>query len=345
MKSITPRLIALASALVFTCAHAQQTSTQASDSAANNSGLAQSVNMGGGHSSTTSLVFPSLIPGNVVSTGCMTSGVVTGAVGWNLAGGSAPVQLWSKECALPGDLKLLLDTCNYLAYKLRLDAHLLSVGVDLKAHWVRQRTGPQTYEEMVEAKYKDLSPEECLLLKNPPTAGAVPAAPVAVVTPPPAAPVAPAVVPMPAPTTATVIPVPITTVNNVERKVLSLASMSLFDTASARLKPAGERALTKALSGIDPANTKILKVEGRTDDRGADEYNRALSLARANTVAAKLRALGFTVLEVIGHGKGNPVIEGTDEGSRALNRSVTITLESVQVSQTSVTQTRAVASD
>jgi peptidoglycan-associated lipoprotein len=68
-------------------------------------------------------------------------------------------------------------------------------------------------------------------------------------------------------------------------------------------------------------NSRIL-VEGNCDERGTEEYNQALGENRALAVREYLTQLGISPsrIDVISYGELRPVVEGSDESSRAQNR-------------------------
>lgn len=67
-----------------------------------------------------------------------------------------------------------------------------------------------------------------------------------------------------------------------------------------------------------------IMLEGHTDDVGSDDYNDKLSLDRAASVKAYLTNAGIkpTRIQTKGLGKRNPLVQGTDDASRAMNRRV-----------------------
>lgn len=68
------------------------------------------------------------------------------------------------------------------------------------------------------------------------------------------------------------------------------------------------------------------RLEGHTDDVGADSYNMDLSDRRARTVRDYLASLGIAPqrLEAAAMGEGDPAMPGTSESARAKNRRVVI---------------------
>ena len=65
-----------------------------------------------------------------------------------------------------------------------------------------------------------------------------------------------------------------------------------------------------------------VEVEGHCDDRGTEEYNRALGSRRALAVREQLIALGITPdrIEVISFGEDRPAVEGHNEAAWSKNR-------------------------
>ncbi len=75
----------------------------------------------------------------------------------------------------------------------------------------------------------------------------------------------------------------------------------------------------------------VVNITGHTDDIGKEEYNLKLSEKRAKAVYKQLQAaLGDTKGLDIGHegvGPHNPLYDNSLPHGRALNRTVTVTLE------------------
>lgn len=109
----------------------------------------------------------------------------------------------------------------------------------------------------------------------------------------------------------------------------------LFAFNSAKLSAKAKTVLAQAVQTIqakaDPA--KPLQVIGHTDNVGGKPFNQKLSTARADAVAAALKADPVTAawqLDIAGKGETEPVVPNTTEGGkddpagRALNRRVEI---------------------
>jgi outer membrane protein OmpA-like peptidoglycan-associated protein len=102
----------------------------------------------------------------------------------------------------------------------------------------------------------------------------------------------------------------------------------LFETGSARLRPAALDRL-RPLAGYLQANPQVeLRIDGHTDSVGSDSSNQLLSERRAESVR---EALGRMDVEsngfrVEGHGEESPVATNATAAGRQLNRRVEVTL-------------------
>ena len=66
----------------------------------------------------------------------------------------------------------------------------------------------------------------------------------------------------------------------------------------------------------------VMIIEGNCDDRGTEEYNRALGERRAIAVRNALQAAGVQDdrMKTVSYGKDRPAVEGSSEDARAKNR-------------------------
>jgi outer membrane protein OmpA-like peptidoglycan-associated protein len=97
-----------------------------------------------------------------------------------------------------------------------------------------------------------------------------------------------------------------------------------FDFDKSNIRPDARPVLDEAIRTLkDEADVRV-SVEGHTDSRGTDEYNQALSLRRANSVADYLEDGGIARgrLEVTGFGESKPVASNDTDDGRAQNRRV-----------------------
>ena len=100
------------------------------------------------------------------------------------------------------------------------------------------------------------------------------------------------------------------------------ADTVLFDFDSSVIK-ASEKPKVSAVADYLKANAgKAVRVEGNCDERGTEEYNRALGERRALAVREELIRLGIgpTEVDTISYGKDRPVDPGHDESAWKKNR-------------------------
>lgn len=128
--------------------------------------------------------------------------------------------------------------------------------------------------------------------------------------PPPPPPTMPPPVPTPEPTPAVLKRIVLRGVN--------------FDFDRSDIRPEFRPVLDQTVLVLNENPGVEVVVEGHTDDWGTDEYNRALSIRRAESVFRYLvnAALAPERLRVEGHGESRPVADNTTESGRAQNRRV-----------------------
>jgi outer membrane protein OmpA-like peptidoglycan-associated protein len=111
--------------------------------------------------------------------------------------------------------------------------------------------------------------------------------------------------------------------------VVTLDSMSLFDSGKAQLKDGSTRVMVNALEMIKAHTDKRILVAGHTDNVGDPDSNLKLSTARAEAVRNWLiEASGIpaTQFAIQGYGDTRPAADNHTEAGRAKNRRVEITL-------------------
>ena len=104
------------------------------------------------------------------------------------------------------------------------------------------------------------------------------------------------------------------------------ANQLKFDFNSATIKEEYTPALKKLKDYIESKNQKI-SIIGYTDSKGTREYNRELSLRRAESLEEKLIDLGLSperIIETKGNGDANPVATNDTEEGRTANRRIEI---------------------
>jgi outer membrane protein OmpA-like peptidoglycan-associated protein len=111
--------------------------------------------------------------------------------------------------------------------------------------------------------------------------------------------------------------------------IITLDSMSLFDSGRAQLNPGSTRALVSALEMINAQRGERILIAGHTDDIGDAASNQLLSIARASAVRDWLMAASATpasAFAIQGYGDTRPIADNRSPEGRARNRRVEITL-------------------
>lgn len=109
--------------------------------------------------------------------------------------------------------------------------------------------------------------------------------------------------------------------------VLTLGDV-LFDTDRAELKPGAHTTIDRLAAWLrDNPDNRIL-VEGHTDSRGSDAYNRSLSQRRADAVASALYLDGISHdrISVKGLGEAYPVASNSTAAGQQQNRRVEVVI-------------------
>ena len=98
-----------------------------------------------------------------------------------------------------------------------------------------------------------------------------------------------------------------------------------FTTGSAEIRPVS-MALLKELAEVAKQCPVTLQIEGHTDSAGKAEFNRQLSLRRANAVKRALGVLGVAESNLVplGFGETKPLATNTTLSGRAKNRRIEI---------------------
>jgi outer membrane protein OmpA-like peptidoglycan-associated protein len=109
--------------------------------------------------------------------------------------------------------------------------------------------------------------------------------------------------------------------------VLTLGDV-LFDTAQATLKAGADRTLDRLAAFMMEYPQRQVAIEGHTDSRGSDDYNRDLSKRRADAVRDALVERGVTSQRIrsVGLGEAYPVAGNDTAGGMQQNRRVEIVI-------------------
>lgn len=100
----------------------------------------------------------------------------------------------------------------------------------------------------------------------------------------------------------------------------------LFDYNSAALRSSSKSTIREMAEVFDKYGDTTIQVEGHTDSRGSESYNRALSARRASSVASYLRNLGVDGyrVETEAYGESQPRASNSTASGRQQNRRVEI---------------------
>ena len=99
-----------------------------------------------------------------------------------------------------------------------------------------------------------------------------------------------------------------------------------FDFNSATIKEEYTPILEKLKNYIEAKNEKI-SITGYPDSKGTKEYNKELSLRRAESLEEKLIELGLSpekIIETKGNGDNNPIASNDTEEGRSANRRIEV---------------------
>lgn len=95
-----------------------------------------------------------------------------------------------------------------------------------------------------------------------------------------------------------------------------------FDFDSSVVKTSEKAKVSKIAEHLKANARTAVRVEGNCDERGTEEYNRALGERRALAVREELIALGIDPkrVDTVSYGEDKPAAQGHDESAWKLNR-------------------------
>ncbi len=106
------------------------------------------------------------------------------------------------------------------------------------------------------------------------------------------------------------------------------AEAAMFDFGKADLKPEGKEQLKayRETAKAEMSSASKVRITGHTDNVGTDEYNKKLSLKRAEAIRDYLVSLGGdpAKMEVSGEGEARPIADNKTAEGRAKNRRVEV---------------------
>jgi outer membrane protein OmpA-like peptidoglycan-associated protein len=108
--------------------------------------------------------------------------------------------------------------------------------------------------------------------------------------------------------------------------VVKFNSAILFDTAKADLKGPAKTDLTEFANVLKEYKDTDLIIEGHTDSTGKKDFNKRLSVSRADSVIGFLESQGVERARMTGRGYADemPVADNASEAGRSQNRRVQI---------------------
>jgi len=109
-----------------------------------------------------------------------------------------------------------------------------------------------------------------------------------------------------------------------ERGIILTLEDIVFGFNSATLEPGGERTVGRIAEFLKEYEKRKVLIEGHTDSRGSDSYNRTLSERRADAVKQSLVSAGVSSdrVKTSGLGEQYPVASNDSDEGRAKNRRV-----------------------
>jgi outer membrane protein OmpA-like peptidoglycan-associated protein len=111
---------------------------------------------------------------------------------------------------------------------------------------------------------------------------------------------------------------------NRESRKIEITEQIHFEFGSSRLDTSSYQQLNNIAEVLRNNPDISISIEGHTDEIGGEDYNRRLSLERAQSIKSYLLSLGIVSsrLQTNGHGKSKPLCRTPDEGCRERNRRV-----------------------
>jgi outer membrane protein OmpA-like peptidoglycan-associated protein len=298
---------------------AAATVDQTSTSDASNQGVALNAGGNTSNSKQISVLFPPTVQAGLSSeSNCILHGTESYAGGWNFISWSKPVHDFNKECALQKTIDRFAALCQYNTVKRLLDKFVSDTYKIKPEDAYRAPEGASmTYEQYLNANFKDLTYKECAESKT---------------VPPTEVKTVEKKVEVPGPVREVVVPGKDKETKTTTKSV-DLASDVFFSTGKHALTGTGRVALMDAMSKFGKTKDSVSSVEGHTDNRGSDKYNMELSLRRANEVAAELKSLGFGVGNVKGSGYHKPADTNATAEGRTRNRRVTLQISTQETTE------------
>ncbi len=109
-------------------------------------------------------------------------------------------------------------------------------------------------------------------------------------------------------------------------RIAMLAAETQFDSNTMALTPEGIQSLQDLIAELDKFHEILsIRIVGHTDDVGSIEFNKSLSMQRANFIKQSfVKKFANAHLISIGAGEAQPIANNDSEAGRELNRRVEI---------------------
>jgi outer membrane protein OmpA-like peptidoglycan-associated protein len=110
---------------------------------------------------------------------------------------------------------------------------------------------------------------------------------------------------------------------------LNVSGSVLFPFGTAELLPAAKHRLDDLASALKSEPDEKVRLEGNTDSVGSDDFNKQLSISRAQAVKEYLvgQGIGEDRISTEGNGKDEPAVNNDTVDNRANNRRVDVKIE------------------
>jgi peptidoglycan-associated lipoprotein len=109
------------------------------------------------------------------------------------------------------------------------------------------------------------------------------------------------------------------------RRMAEQAGMVIyFDYDRAEIKAEYVNIIAAHAKYLNGSNTRAVRLEGHSDERGSREYNIGLGERRAQSVRRALMLQGVTEAQIttVSYGEERPAVQGSDESAYSKNRRV-----------------------
>jgi peptidoglycan-associated lipoprotein len=116
----------------------------------------------------------------------------------------------------------------------------------------------------------------------------------------------------------------VTAEERARREAEAAGKVVYFDYDRAEIKPEFVGVISASAKYLNGAQTRKVRLEGHSDERGSREYNIGLGERRAQSVrrALMLQGVRESQITTVSYGEERPAVQGSDESAYAKNRRV-----------------------